>query len=74
MKTVSLEAAEHRIYDLSAQHIKSLWGDAELTPSERDGRQRAIGRPTVEHREDSLDRLADHNERVQRIRDRGDNP
>ncbi|MGE6825669.1 hypothetical protein ACQKGR_26595, partial [Pseudomonas soli] len=74
MKNVSLEAAEHRIVDLTVQHIKSLWSDAELNPSEREGRRRAIGRPTVEHREDSLDRLADHNERVQRIRDRRDNP
>ncbi|WP_313651027.1 RHS repeat-associated core domain-containing protein [Pseudomonas soli] len=74
MKNVSIGAAEHRIYELALQHIKSLWSDAELNPSEREGRRRAIGRPTVEHREDSLDRLADHNERVQRIRDRRDNP
>ncbi|MGY3297618.1 RHS repeat-associated protein [Pseudomonas sp. TE6288] len=74
MKTVSLEAAEHRIYELHMQHSKSLWGNDDSLPSGRDGRRRAIGRETIEHREDSLDRLAEHNERAQRIRDRRDNP
>lgn len=74
MKGVSLEAAEHRIFDLRIQHLKSLWGDTEVPPSGRNGRRRAIGRPIIEHREDSLDRLAAHNESVQRIRDQRDIP
>lgn len=74
MKGVSLESAEHRTDELHIQYLKSLWGDTELPPDGRDGRRRAIGRPTIEHREDSLDRLAEQNERVQRIRDLRDNP
>jgi RHS repeat-associated protein len=71
---VSLESAENRIDELHIQHLKSLWGDDDSLPRGRDGRRRAIGRATVEHREDSLDRLAAHNESVQRIRDQRDNP
>ncbi|PNA02343.1 MULTISPECIES: RHS repeat-associated core domain-containing protein [unclassified Pseudomonas] len=70
IKGVSVEAAEHRTYELTMQHLKSLWGNAGLPPRGRDGRRRAEGRPSIEHREDSLDRLADHNERVQGIRNR----
>lgn len=71
---VLLESAEHRIHELHMQYLKSLWGDDDSIPRGRDGRRRAIGRATVEHREDSLDRLAAHNESVQRIRDQRDNP
>ncbi|WP_082750494.1 RHS repeat-associated core domain-containing protein [Pseudomonas mosselii] len=42
IKSVSLEAAEHRTFDLSIQHLKRLWGDTEPAPSGRNGRPRAI--------------------------------